>query len=375
MKFADVPGYEGIKSSLVQAATSGRVAHAQLFAAGDGGFGMMMALAWAQFLNCENPQENDSCGTCFSCVKSSRFIHPDYHYLFPIAKSKKLDSDELLPHLPGFRSFLSEQAWGGLHEWSAFSGFENKTPLINVGAVRSSMQQLYFKAFEARYKIQFIWLPECMNIASSNALLKILEEPPPFTVFLVVSHQPDNLLATLLSRMQRVNIPAPSPDEMIAFLQKRFPEDAADLAKAVSLADGSISRALFLQEEKPDDYHSWYMDWQRACYRKDHGQLMKLSESFHEMGKELQKSVLQYSINKTRNALMLGNGIEEILYLQEEDKRELPNLGKILHAGMVQQMLEHIDRAWYHIDRNASGRMVFFDLSMALADAYRIKTA
>lgn len=373
MKFAGIPAYQTIKDRLCQAADSGHVAHAQLFAASEGGFGIMMALAYAQYLNCEQPAGGDSCGSCVSCIKSSRFVHPDFHYLFPLAKSKKVDSDELNAHMPAFRNYLSEEPWGGLHEWAGSAGFENRTPLINIKAVRETIQGLQLKAFEAKYKIQIVWLPETLRSEGANALLKILEEPPPLTVFLVVSHQADALLPTLLSRMQRISLPAPSEVELSRFLQSRFPEeDASRLKMAASLAEGSIPLALRLLEEKPDDYHNWYMNWQRACFKKDHSALLALAEGFQEMGKELQKSVLQYSIEKTRKALLLAGGAGEILQLQETESRELPNLGKILHPHMVEKMLLELDKAWYHIDRNAAARMVFFDASMAISEAYRI---
>lgn len=373
MKFADIPGNESVKLRLTQAADAGKVAHAQLFAASEGGFGLMLALAFAQYLNCENPIQGDSCGTCVSCIKSSRFIHPDFHYLFPLAKTKKLEADEPAAHLPAFRSFMSEEPWGGLHEWAELAGFENRSPIINIKAVRACIQGLQLKAFEAKYKIQIVWLPETLRHEGANSLLKILEEPPPFTVFLVVSHQPDALLPTLLSRMQRISMMPPQENEMVDFLQNRFDSDEPQLRMAASLAEGSIPAAIRLLQEKPDDYHSWYMNWQRACFKKDISTLLGLAEGFHELGKEMQKNLLQYSMEKTRKALLVQRGAAEILHLQEAESRELPNLGKILHPNMVEKMLNELDQAWHHIDRNASARMVFFDLSVALGEAYRLK--
>ena len=373
MKFADIPGNESVKLRLIQAADAGKVAHAQLFAASEGGFGLMLALAFAQYLNCENPIQGDSCGTCVSCIKSSRFIHPDFHYLFPFAKTKKADAEDLHAHLPSFRSFLSSQPWGGLEEWSEFSGFENKTPIINIKAVRESIQGLQLKAFEARYKIQIIWLPETMRNEGSNALLKMLEEPPPFTVFLMVSHQADAILATLLSRMQRTSFLPPDANQISQFLESRFQDSEGQLEMAASLSDGSIPLAIRLLEEKPDDYHQWFMSWQRTCYKKDFSSLMKQAEGFHEMGKELQKSLLQYSMEKTRKAMLCGGGLPEMLNLRQEEMTDLPNLGKIIHPLMAEKILQELNKAWYHIDRNASGKMVFFDTSMAISDAYRLK--
>ncbi len=371
MKFSDIPGYTNLKEKLVQAADAGQVAHAQLFAAAEGSFGLMLALAYAQYLNCENPSQGDSCGTCFSCIKSSRFVHPDYHYLFPLAKSKKLDSDELNTLVPAFRTFLTEQPFGTGSDWAESAGFENRTPIINIRAVRESIQGLQLKAYEAKYKIQIIWQPETLRNEGANALLKILEEPPAFTVFLVVSHQPDLLLPTLISRMQRLTIPAATDEQLMQFLGGKFPAEESRLPAAIALAQGSIPLAIGLLEEKEDDYHRWYMDWQRACFRQDSAQILQLSESFQEMGKELQKSFLKYSMEKTRKAFVLWGGAGDILHLQESEKNDLQNLSRILNEKMVEKILEELNKAWYHIDRNASARMVFFDSSMALSNAYK----
>ena len=372
MKFSAIPGYKALKERLAQAADAGHVAHAQLFASTEGGFGLMLALAYAQYLNCENPSAGDSCGQCLSCVKSARFIHPDFHYLFPLAKSKKADSDELAVLTPLFRSFLGSQPFGTAGDWAEHAGFENRSPLMNIRAVRETMQGLQLKAYEAKYKIQLVWLPETLRSEGANALLKILEEPPEFTVFLMVSQQPDQLLPTLISRMQRISIPAPDENQLQEFLAGKFPEeDQKKLQSAVTLAEGSAPLAIALLEEKEDDYHRWYMDWQRACFRADSSSLLQLADAFQEMGKELQKSFLKYSMEKTRKALVLWGGGAEILHLQEAEKNDLQNLSRILNAPMVEKILKELNQAWFHIDRNASARMVFFDSSMAISAAYK----
>jgi DNA polymerase-3 subunit delta' len=343
-----------------------------LFACSEGGFGLMMALAFAQYLNCENPENSDSCGSCFSCIKSSRFIHPDFHYLFPLAKSKKIDSDELSALTPSFRNFMGESPFGTPNDWAEAAVFENRSPLINIRAVRETIQGLQLKAFEARYKIQIIWQPETMRSEGANALLKILEEPPSGTIFLLVSHQADLLLPTLISRMQRVVIPIPSDQQLQVFLSHRFPNDAQRLETAISLSEGSVSAAIKLLDEKENDYHRWFMDWQRACFRLDTSRLLELADDFQEMGKELQKTFLNHCMEKMRKAFVFSAQASEILHVRDSEKKDLENLGKILHENATENMLQELDKAWYQIDRNASSRMVFFDCSMAISAAYKL---
>ena len=371
MKFSAIPGYEALKGRLIQAANAGQVAHAQLFAGSEGGFGLMLALAYAQYLNCENRSESDSCGSCISCSKSQKFIHPDFHYLFPLAKSKKIDSDELNASIPMFREFLGETPFGTLNDWAELANYENRAPLINIRAVRETMQGLQLKAFEAKYKIQIIWLPETMRSEGANSFLKLLEEPPEFTIFLLVSDQPERLLPTIISRVQRITVPVPSEAQMVQFLSEKTEESENRLQMAASLAEGSLQLAFSLLNEKEDDYHKFYMDWQRACYKEDSAGMIVLSEHFHELGRELQKTFLKYSLEKTRKAFVLSGMGGEILNIQDQEKIDLGNLGRILNQDIVATMMEEMNKAWVHIDRNSAAKMVFFDTSMAIAGGFK----
>lgn len=372
MTFKEVPGHSSLISNLIASAKSGQVAHALLFAGSEGGIAFMLALAFSQFLNCENQGETDSCGTCPSCVKTAKFIHPDLHFCFPYAKSKILGEkvDEIKAFLPLFRQFLTEMPHGRLQEWSELAGFENRTPIINIKSVREMMVDLQLKAYEGKYKIQIIWLPETMRSEGSNSFLKILEEPPPFTLFFLISQQPEILLPTVISRTQRISVPALTDSEVAEFLVSRFEADE-NKARAIStLAEGNLAEALALWDEKENDYHKYFLDWQRACYQHDVQKLVTFTDAFVELGKEMQKGFIRFSLGKLRQALALNSGAGHSVHIPENEAADLAKFGKILPISLLEFQMNELENAFFHIDRNASGRMVFFDLSLRLAQAF-----
>lgn len=379
MKFSDIPGLSDLKKQLSQAVDQGHVAHAQLFAGQEGGVGLMLALAYAQYLNCENQADGDSCGTCPSCIKISKFVHPDLHFCMPTAKSKRTEKqgekekekEELMACMPLFRQFLAEMPFGRLSDWANLAEFENRTPLTNIKSVRETMRGLQLKAYEAKFKVQIIWLPETMRSEGSNAFLKILEEPPPFTVFLLVSDQPEQLLPTVISRTQRVQIPSLDDETLAGYLHSRFGLNPDKALQIASLSGGSIPVALALSEEKTDDYHAMFMEWQRACFKNDLDKLIRQTEFFQSLGKEMQKSYLRYCLDKIRKALVLNVANAPNARVLATEQSDLQNLGKTFSLPLVENILQQLETAYYHINQNASARMVFFDTSLAISTGYR----
>lgn len=339
----------------------------------------MLALAYAQMVNCESPLEDDSCGTCFSCVKAARFVHPDIHYSFPFNKWKGRDDSRKISEveanntlLPRFRQFLGETPFGTLRDWAELAGFEQRAPILNVDVIRWLILGLQLKAYEGKFKIQIVWLPETMNAEGSNAFLKILEEPPPCTLFLLVTEQAESLLPTIISRTQRVSIPALDPPDLAHFLVHSLGSDAAKAELAAELAEGSIPAALALMQEEGTDFHRFFLDWQRACYQNDLEAFLRMSDTFSDMGREMQKSFFAYSLDKTRQALALGQNAGAAVRIPEGPRAELARLGKVLQPALVVQLSREMEKAWHCTARNASSRMVFFDTSVALGRAYQL---
>ncbi|TLU98294.1 DNA polymerase III subunit [Dyadobacter luticola] len=370
MLFKDIPGQDHIKSTLRRSVQNSHLAHALLFDYPAGGGGLSLALAFATYINCENRQEDDACGVCASCSKMSKLIHPDMHFIFPIATSKKLDGKTSEAFLPLWRSFLLENPYRVLPEWLDHISAENKQGNISVEEARGILKKLSVKAYEGEYKILLIWKPDIMNAASSNAILKILEEPPEKTLFLLVSDQSDKLITTIISRTQRVTIPAFSDKDVRHFLNEHNVAVAA-ASQIAFLCDGNLSEALQLVHETEDDRSAWFAAWMRSCYRYDLAHLVKLADNYDVMSKEKQKGTLEYALRLFRDMLLWVHGAGELLRVPDEELTFVQNFSKAVTSGSLEKMVDEVNTACYHIERNVRAKMVFLDLSLTFAHFFQ----
>lgn len=375
MLFKQIPGLDNLKAQLVQNAKTGRVSHAQLFAGNEGSAALMLALAFAQYLNCENRSENDSCGTCASCSKISKQAHPDVHFVFPTAKIKDEKEDPRSDrYMPAFRKFLADIPFGDLTSWARVGGFEAKLPTITTEEAKSIIQKLALKAFEARYKVMVVWHPESIHINGLNALLKILEEPPVQTVFLLVSTQPHKLLQTILSRVVHVAIPDFTDNDVVNYLQQNMSLPGHEAQQIARLAGGNLYEAVQqVTHEHVEDYQEFFAAWMRACFKADVYQMVSITDRFHELGREKQKAFLQFSINRMHHALVALCDGERTLRLTEEELDWLKKFAQALSLKLVEKIAQSLDEAWLHIERNVNGKMVFLDTSFLIAEAVNSK--
>lgn len=370
MLFKDIPGLENIKSTLRRSVQNSHLAHAQLFDYPTGGGGLAMALAFSTYINCENRTADEACGTCASCAKMAKLVHPDFHFIFPIATSKKIDGKTSEAFLPAWRSFLLENPYRVLPEWLDHIGADNKQGNISVEEARGILRKLSVKSYEGEYKILLIWKPDIMNAASSNAILKILEEPPEKTLFLLVSDQSDKLLTTIISRTQRITIPAFSDSEVRSYLkQKQFSDSAAN--QAAYLCDGNLSEAIQLVQESEDDRSAWFADWMRSCYRFDVAHLVRLADAYDVMSKEKQKGLMEYALRLFRDMLVWSHGAGELLRVPEEELTFVQNFSKAVNFEALESMINEVNTAYYHVERNVRAKMIFLDLSLTVSQFFQ----
>jgi DNA polymerase-3 subunit delta' len=264
MLFKDIPGLEALKNTLIHSVEANHVAHAQLFHGGVGSANLALAWAYSTYINCEDKQPSDACGHCASCVKMAKMVHPDIHHIFPTPSAK----ETILELLPTWRKFLIESPYRSLTEWLDFTGITgNKQGIIPIKEGHNIIQKISLKAFEAEYKILIIWQPELMNIESANSLLKILEEPPAKTLFILVCNDTNRLLTTILSRTQRIVIPNFTDEDIATYLvekQQISPERAKQIAY---LSEGNLSKANAMTTEEDQDQHNWFAMWMREAYK------------------------------------------------------------------------------------------------------------
>lgn len=368
MRFNDIPGLEAKKSQLLTAANNNQVAHAQLFAGKTGSPALAMAVAYATYLNCENKQENDSCGVCSACSKNGKLVHPDLHFVFPVSGTKDVKAEEAVSDrfLPTWRNFLLQNPYGDLEAWAEAYGGENKQVNISKRESREIIKSLSLMAFEGQYKIMIVWLPEYMHPTAANGILKILEEPPQNTVFILVTHDYERLLATITSRTQMVTIPSFDDAAVVALLHEKhgIPTEKAGIIAA--LADGDLNAALKIAHHEDDDNHSFFTNWMRSCFKREFSALVNMADSYHKTSKLSQRSLIKYALTIIRESLICKNA-PEINRINGAVLEFTKKFSGALNEKKLIKITELLDEAYFHLERNGSPKMIFLDLSLQIA--------
>lgn len=374
MRFQDIIGLEEVKQKLIEAVRSDHVAHAQLFLGAEGSANLAMALAFANFLNCENRQKDDACGVCASCTKNAKFIHPDLHFVFPTAATLKIKREDATSEkfLKEWRDYLIKTPYGNLSDWSFHFGWENKQLLIPRQESRNIITNLSLKAFEGKFKIMLIWLPELMNGNAANGILKVLEEPPAKTIFLMVSNDENKLLTTIRSRVQLLKVPSFS-DENVQAKLKETGLDQAKTEEIAYLAEGNMREALSLAAGGQNIGSDQFKQWMRFCFTFDFQALVKMADEFQSGGKEFQKGLLSSGSKVMRDTLIHQYGVEKLERIPESEKGFVANFSKVFSTEKIAEVVPKIEEASYHIERNANPKILFLDLSIAIAQIARSK--
>lgn len=373
MQFAAIPGLPETKEKLLNAVKLNHLAHALLFHGPEGSANLTLALALASYLYCEQKSETDSCGTCGSCQRMNKLILPDLNFAFPVVASSKEDDgdedgkDEKSDLLGNWRKFVLGQPYGNVHDFIYFNGFEKKQLNITKAAARKMIQTLSLMSFEGGYKIMLIWAPEYLHPSAANALLKIIEEPPAKTVFLLVTSHADQLLTTILSRTQKILVRAFTDEEVSSHLVDSGHCDAKAAAQIAMLADGNLRSAYRLIDQVEDQTVRQLRDWFRLCATKNLKELFLLSEDFHKADKESQKSLMLAGLNVTREILLKNLDLDHLLRTTDEDRTFINNISKkMLTEEHADKLYQTFNAAHYHLERNGNAKMIFTDLSMEI---------
>lgn len=372
MQFAEIPGLPETKKHLINAVKNNHLAHALLFHGPEGSASLTMALALTTYLYCQDPGEEDSCGTCAPCQRMAKLVMPDLNFAFPLVsknkEDKKEEKEDKVDHLANFRKFALEQPYGNVHDYIYHNGFEKKQLNISVGAARQIIQTLSLVSFEGGYKIMMIWGAEFLNQQAANALLKILEEPQPKTIFILITSQPEQLLTTILSRTQKVMIRAFSDQEVRDYLVNAGLSDDQTAEQISMIADGDLREAVRLVNQVEDQQVAWIRKWFRLCHGRNFKDLFTLSDAYHKYDKEAQKSILQTGMNVLREILLRNVSVDTLLRTKGEDREFINKIsGKILQEDHVPILYELFNKAHYHLERNGNAKLIFTDLSMEIA--------
>lgn len=306
MLFSDVIGQDQIKVQLQRAVEEQRVSHAQLFLGPSGSGNLAMALAFAQYLNCENKQHGDSCGTCPGCTKAQKWIHPDIHFTFPVFKVDKKET--CADWMPEWRNFISETPYGDYEDWVRMNEIDkSKQGNITAHECQEILRILTLKNFEAPYKILILWLPEFLE-KEGNRLLKIIEEPPDNTVFLFVANDQERIINTILSRLQMVKFPRLSEAEISSTLVEKHGLNPEQSKKLAAMSEGDFQAALHFLNTQEDGNTLLLQEWIHACRHSNVKALFAWNDKWIRLGRENQKSFLHYAMHFYRQMLLQAPG-------------------------------------------------------------------
>jgi DNA polymerase III subunit delta' len=375
MQFSEIPGLLEVKAALINSVKNNHVAHAQLFAGVEGAAALPLALAYATYINCLERVEGDSCGQCSSCSKYNKLIHPDLHVIFPVATNKTVTKDPTSDlFFKDWREAILNNPFLSFNDWMELIDAENKQLRIGVEESRNVVKKISMKAFEAEYKVVIIWLPETMGSEGANALLKSLEEPPAKTLFLLVTAKQERLLTTIISRTQRVQVRLFNDAEIKEYLVEKRGIGEAQAKRVTYLADGNMHEAIQLLSDEDHDYESKIRDWFRACYSSKLQDMIRMSEEFAGLPRELQKSLLQYGLGIFRDSLMYKEVGTDLLRVDELSQDDMvQKFSNVIDFTKVLSLSKTLNEAHAEIERNINSKMVFMDTSFQLNKIFNKK--
>lgn len=376
MRFCDIVGQETVKQKLCQAVQEGRIAHAQLFTGPSGVGKLPLALAYAQYVACPNKTATDSCGVCPSCLQYQKLQHPDLHFAFPIVKGD--EGDVCDDFVDKFRSLVLENKYFDLEAWYKTMGVETKQGMIYEKESSEILRKLSLKSFGDGYKVMLIWQPEKMNGTCANKLLKLLEEPPTKTLFLLVSEHPEQLLSTVLSRVQEVRVPRLPEMTIASALREEYSWlDESAAQRIAHMANGSylVATRVMSESEENAGYFEDFVALMRNAWlvgkKKDYSALLKLRQWSNDIadskvGREKQKAFLQYVQRQIRENYIYNQGCSEMNYQTEKEQEFSTKFAPFIHDGNVEKMMDELSKAEVQIGQNANAKIVFFDLCLQM---------
>ena len=376
MQFKDIIGQKQVIDRLLSSYRENRVAHTQLFLGQEGSGAFALALAFAQYINCEQKQEGDSCGKCASCLKYERFSHPDLHFFFPTTTNDKVKKDpksELF--LDEFREYLTEsRGYITQNGWYEQLKVGNKQGMINVRDASDIIAKTSLKPYEAPYKIIMIWMAEKLNDATSNKLLKTFEEPPENTIIMLVAERYEMLLPTVRSRAQLIKVPKIGIEDMQKALKERleFDENAAGEIAVMSSGNWNLAQDLADNSEEVKANFVTFRQWLRHCFKPDNYlELNKFISELGRLGREKQKAMLNYGLEMVHLCMLHNQDHGSLVVKNGEELEFSKRLAPFITPDNQEEIYSLLNEAVYHIERNAHPGILFSDLSFKLIDIFR----
>ncbi len=374
MFFNNIIGQDYIKEKLADNVKNNRISHAQLFYEQEGYGALGMAFAYARYLNCEAPKENESCGTCFSCLKYNKLAHPDLHIFFPVAPGKdgkKVTSKTYINH---FREAALESPYISISKWYKKIGIEKKQAIINADDCNEIVKLSLLKPYESKYKVFVIWIAEKLQYRAAPKLLKTIEEPPENNVFVFITYNPYHLPETINSRLQTIKFPPIKSEEIANTLSEKYECNKETAEKIASQSSGSFTQALNLHKlSEPDEFFFLLRDWLRSCYKLDPKEIFSAVNSISEFGREKQKHFLNYGLKIINESLRINYGEYTPIKMFEEELAFLNKFSKTINNKNIIQITKNFEESIKHIERNANSKIILADLSFKMYKLFNLK--
>jgi DNA polymerase-3 subunit delta' len=389
MQFKEVIGQQQVKEHLAEMVQQNRLSHALLFLGKEGSGALPLALAFAQYVVCEKTGDNqkaepsaslfgldepsmvqstptDACGICASCLKAAQYIHPDIHFTYPVIPKKSGDKPVSTDYIKEWREFIKRYPYGNAFDWLQFIGAENKQGNITAEECNEIIRQLSLKSFESEYKILILWMPEYLG-KEGNKLLKLIEEPPPNTLFILVAGNDEQILPTILSRCQLIKIPSLEDGEIETALTERSNALPATAQQIAAIAEGNYREALQLLQHAEEDWKDLLSDWLKFALRQMLPEQVKWIDEMSKLGREKQKQFLRYFNHILGQSIRIRVLGAESISLPENEKDLAQRINKIASVSQQEAIIEELDKATYYIERNANAKMLFHALTIKLS--------
>ncbi|WP_142784497.1 DNA polymerase III subunit [Changchengzhania lutea] len=375
MLFEDILGQKHIKNHLTQSVDNGRISHAQLFVGPEGCGTLPMAIAYAQYILCNNTKGENNLGNTACNLKFKNLSHPDLHFAYPVTTSEKAKKHPVSSHyIEDWRQLIEQQPYGNLFDLYKLLGVDNKQGQIGVDEAHDIVKALSLKAYEGGYKIMLVWMAEKMNRECANKLLKLIEEPPNKTVFILIAENEEQIISTIRSRCQVLHFPPLAEDVIEHGLIKKYGLESSIAKKIAHQSNGNYNKAcdLVYQDSEDLQFETWFIFWIRSAFKAKGNKaaihdLISWSEEIAKTGRETQKQFLHFCIDFFRQALLLNYNASDLVYLETKtEKFKLENFAPFIHNNNILEINNELQDAIYHIERNGNSKIILTDLSIKL---------
>ena len=369
MKFEEIPGQFNLKNELINTFNNKKIPHSLLIT-GEYGFGSLaIAYAFASYIQCNDRSESDKCGICPACKKTDKLIHPDIGFTFPILNLDKKPKSSI-DFIAEWRDYFIVNKFGDLNDWLGSIGAEGKNANINKASIEDISSFFTNSVYEGNKKIMIVWCAELIG-HEGNRLLKLIEEPPPNSLIILVTNDLNQILKTIQSRCRIFRIPPIADEEIFKYLKVKNIEEDSVSSQLVKTADGNLNQLEKLLESEQNDLFEIFLRWLNISYQGNSEKMLSISEEFSRFGKENLKKYFAYLLFFLEQVIISFSLDDQILKLNDKEIEAKEKLKKLISKDKTIKFVELIENNIQKINRNANLKLMIFDSSIKLNKIFK----